>query len=411
MDDFYPSICLDGQDGVIMGWNADNYVSNIQMFVQRIDKSGVVQWTVDGTQVSTAPGFRIGNLVSDGNHGAICFFTDTRNDPLGLNYDAIQDPGATNLDIYAQRFDGTGNRVWTNNGIVISTALGNQEINEELVADGQGGGIVSFFNNYQFGENDGGVYAQRINNEGVVQWTSNGIVINSSDNSGPYGIAADGAGGAVILTQEFDYYDNQDPIYSYRTQKVTAKGVKEWGENGIELNKTGKDDYISNIVTDGTNNFIFSFFKHGTDIDSQLRAQKINALGILQWGDLGALVCDAMPANPTFSMALSDNGSAIISWADLRNEQTTHSDIYASKILSNGRLAGSSAVSEYITTANGNWDSPATWVGGVVPPAGAMVIVRHQVTITQNVSRYSLKAETLASKVTVAAGVTVNITH
>ncbi len=35
-----------------------------------------------------------------------------------------------------------------------------------------------------------------------------------------------------------------------------------------------------------------------------------------------------------------------------------------------------------VSAANGNWNNPATWVGGIVPPAGATVLVTHSVTVT-----------------------------
>ena len=44
----------------------------------------------------------------------------------------------------------------------------------------------------------------------------------------------------------------------------------------------------------------------------------------------------------------------------------------------------------YITKANGNWNNPSTWLGGVVPSAGVPVTVQHIVTVTTNASCYSL---------------------
>ena len=44
----------------------------------------------------------------------------------------------------------------------------------------------------------------------------------------------------------------------------------------------------------------------------------------------------------------------------------------------------------YETTQNGNWNTPATWLGGIVPPASARVIIKHSVSVTVPASCFSL---------------------
>lgn len=44
----------------------------------------------------------------------------------------------------------------------------------------------------------------------------------------------------------------------------------------------------------------------------------------------------------------------------------------------------------YITVQNGDWHNPTTWLAGEVPPSSAKVTVRHNVTVTQAASCYSL---------------------
>jgi CRISPR/Cas system CMR-associated protein Cmr5 small subunit len=46
--------------------------------------------------------------------------------------------------------------------------------------------------------------------------------------------------------------------------------------------------------------------------------------------------------------------------------------------------------STYISQANGNWSLPATWVGGIVPPAGVDIIINHNVTLNQNATISSI---------------------
>jgi Metallo-peptidase family M12B Reprolysin-like len=48
---------------------------------------------------------------------------------------------------------------------------------------------------------------------------------------------------------------------------------------------------------------------------------------------------------------------------------------------------------KYITQANGNWNTAATWLSNVIPPITADCIVRHNVTVTADVTCKSLKME------------------
>jgi hypothetical protein len=65
----------------------------------------------------------------------------------------------------------------------------------------------------------------------------------------------------------------------------------------------------------------------------------------------------------------------------------------------------------YVTKANGNWNNPATWLGGVVPSAGVDVVVEHVVSVTANASCYSLTIQPSAGNLTVNTGVQLNVTH
>jgi hypothetical protein len=403
IDNYGPNLCLDGAGGIIVGWQSDNDTDHFQMMTQRVNSSGAIQWVTGGVQVCTAPGFRAGGLVSDGAMGAIFTFRDTRNDPNGTEYKDDYD----NMDLYAQRINGNGQRLWTNNGAPVCTSPGNQSLEREIVSDGNGGAIILFFDFTDEAAQGYKILTQRISGSGSALWNTNGIQVNSIE-SYPHGIVSDGVGGAVVLTRDGDY--NAEV---YRAQKITPLGSVSWGTDGIALNNNSlKDRYSSNIVYDGNGNYIFAFTKARSDEwnDNELRSQKLNSTGTLLWGEDGALICNARPQNYYLAMVPSDNASAILAWGDYRNPEN-NSDIFASKILSNGTLAGSAAVTEYITTTNGNWNSPATWLGGVVPPNGSIVIIRHQVIINQNVNCKSLKAETTNAKVTVGAGLTLEITN
>jgi hypothetical protein len=55
--------------------------------------------------------------------------------------------------------------------------------------------------------------------------------------------------------------------------------------------------------------------------------------------------------------------------------------------------AGEGIPDYYFTSANGNWNNPATWVGNNVPPPGATVVIKHIVTGNVNINCQALKLE------------------
>jgi hypothetical protein len=125
-----PALVSDGAGGAIITW-FDGRGGTSDIYAQRVNASGVVQWTANGVPVSTAAQNQDGpTLVSDGAGGAIIVLTDTRNGPA--------------VDLYAQRINSAGVRQWSARDVALSTAL-NDQVQPRIVSDGSGGAIVTWF--------------------------------------------------------------------------------------------------------------------------------------------------------------------------------------------------------------------------------------------------------------------------
>ena len=131
----YPRIAPDGTGGAIITWE-DERGGNQDIYAQRVDSGGTPLWDADGMPVSTAAGSQCDQrLVSDGAGGTIITWEDER---------------GGDWDIYAQRVDSDGERLWENvpgsgdyNGIPVCTAVNNQE-NPRLTTNGEGGAIITW---------------------------------------------------------------------------------------------------------------------------------------------------------------------------------------------------------------------------------------------------------------------------
>ncbi len=409
IDEFEPFLCLDGAGGVIVAWNWENFIDNIQVNAQRMNAAGTLIWTANGVQVCTAPGFRAGQaIVADAANGAIISFADTRNDPNGLLYSVFLNTDMVNTDVFAQRLSGTGVRLWGDNGLPVCNAPGNQEnyyINA-AVPDGAGGVVIAF----QDGRNDvpdingdatnNDLFAQRLNSAGAPQWTLNGVPLTTLPNNQYFSaMVADDVNGVVACWND-EFSEN---AYS---QRLNPAGTAMWTAGGVIVSPLAYPSYDPVLVADGSGGYIYSYT---APLTNTLEAQKLNINGALQWGSGGIIVCNVNNALPgEHKMVLSDNGAAIIAWDDQRNASTNSFDIYGSKILSTGQLAGAGT---FITIAAGNWNNPAIWQSGIVPSASSQVTVRHAVTVTANASCYSVLVEQPGGNLTVNAGVTLAVTH
>ena len=301
---------------------------------------------------------------------------------------------------------------WTNNGVAVNTQPFNQFPSSTFsqtassVSDGVGG-IILLFNDYT-GDNNGAsnFYAQRLNASGNRQWALAGLPVCTADSS-QFLIKTvnDGAAGMVLF-----FNDNRDGVpnssASY-TQRLLSNGTVGWTANGVKIvdNAGFFGSNGSDMTDDGSGNYIFNWI----DPSYVLTAQKVSSNGALQWGAAGKDVCSNTNAFPYSGQIIkSSAGSAIINWVDGRNTGTA-SDIYAAKISASGVLEGPAASTSYITIANGNWNVPATWQGGVVPPATADVTIRNNVIVTANASCKSLKVEKPSGSITVNTGVNLTV--
>src|SRR5262245_30682928 len=159
-DQDFLAIVSDGAGGAIVAWHdARAGSANQTIYAQRISSVGSLLWRADGVSLCSAPPVqRFHSVVSDGAHGAIVAWVDTRS-------------GA--LDIYAQRVDASGAIKWSSNAAPVCTVAGLQDA-VLIAVDGSGGAIVGWTDERN-GPAD--IYAQRLDAAGAPVWTVNGVAV------------------------------------------------------------------------------------------------------------------------------------------------------------------------------------------------------------------------------------------
>ncbi len=239
-------------------------------------------------------------IISDGSNGAIVVWDDIRD-------------GISKM-IYAQRFDASGHALWTANGILVCPG-GNNQFNAKITSDGAGGVIVVF----QDGRNSipNQLYAQRIDGNGNLLWTNDGSLLCNAAGTRMYpDIAPDGSGGAVIAWQ-----DLRSGIKVY-AQRIDNTGTPQWTTNGVLVAINGSFQEFPKLVSDGNSGALISWRDRtsGPGTNNAIYAQRITNTGTRQWGILGTIVCaNTMDPAAMSEITATAGGGAIVTWQDYRS--------------------------------------------------------------------------------------------
>ncbi|TAK66489.1 MAG: T9SS type A sorting domain-containing protein [Bacteroidetes bacterium] len=288
-----PVIISDGAGGSIITWE-DERSGNYDIYVQRLDATGVAQWTANGIAICTAVNNQYDPvLVSDGAGGAIIVWTDYRN---------------VDADVYAQRINSSGVGQWTANGVIISAEASTQH-ESRISADGTGGYFIVWKDsrNGVYYE----LYTQRIDASGAAFFTSDGIpVCTSSNATNDLQLTGDGEGGAMVTW--YDYRNGNADIFA---QRINAAGARLWGADGVDICTAIDGQYSPQILHEaGTTFIVWEDERSGEDTD-MIAAQRIDDSGVSLWTNNGIIIATSDNVeNP--SIAGAELGDVIIAWND-----------------------------------------------------------------------------------------------
>jgi len=364
--EIYPRIAPDTAGGAYVAWE-QQFVSALlkpSIFVQRIDEDGYLLWGSGGTMLTedTTVAFSPVAIAPDGAGGALVAWSESRNsssyaqdiyaqrlDENGSrlweywgeavyegveiqNYPLIVSDGAgggiivwrdenytaSTKHLYAQRLDASGNRLWPVGGVRICTESADQ-VRHQLASDGAGGVIIVWDDDRI--PSDHNVYAQRIDATGTVQWDPEGIPICTEVAQQTFAqLVSDDAGGAIITWEE----SSRDGLYA---QHVNAGGDTLWAANGLviyEYYVGGRTE--PQIDSDGSGGAVLCWNDSRTP--RGIYAQRIDADGNLLWNVDGVSICTAIATQYGPQIASDGNGGAAITWQENRNVSYL-GDVYA----------------------------------------------------------------------------------
>lgn len=201
------SAVSDGQQGVIVAWS-DGRVAANDLYAQKFSPAGP-QWTPNGTNVIAQTGFQSApSLVPDGDGGAFVTWHDTR---------------TSTLAVYAQRISRFGFRMWAVDGMPVCVGIGAQQA--QSVTDGSGG-LFTVWEDFRTPSQ--GLFAQRLDANGLPKWALNGVAITTAPDYQAYAkLVSNEPGSAIVVWEDFRADGVQNDLYAERIEKFGFIGVPE----------------------------------------------------------------------------------------------------------------------------------------------------------------------------------------
>jgi hypothetical protein len=308
-DQLQPAVVPDETGGVVVAWT-DWRTGALNICAQRMSADGDTLWPANGIALcDTANNKDYAEMVPDGTGGAIIVWTDQR------------DP-ATEHDIYAQRVDGSGTRLWSGDGVAVCDTLDEQRY-PDIASDGVGGAIIVWQDRRGTYLN---IYAQRIDGSGTALWERNGIGIDTTDyNSISPEIVYDGAGGAIFTWEGYG---------GIRAQRVNANGDTLWSANGVSVCTDAPSQWNPMLVSDGNEGAIITWTDNRTPGEFFIYAQRVDADGDTLWTADGIPLCKVTNNQGLPAIVSDGSGGAIVAWEEGYDNQ----DIHAQRVDGDGNL-------------------------------------------------------------------------
>lgn len=287
----------DDNDGVFVAWRDYRKEVNGEIYAQRLNASGSPVWKADGTVMSAGnTGFSGLQMIQDGAGGAI----------VAASWRPISED-----DIYAQRFDRNGVPQW-GSGVPISDEPGDQLL-DGLVDDSMGGAIAVWRDDTA-GNDD--IYAQRVDASGNKMWTTEGVPVCTDAGEQFVGdVEPDGAGGVFVVWT--DQRNADDDIYG---QRLSAGGIPLWTGNGHPICAEAGNQMDPTAIYDGSGGYILAWMDSRIAL-YDLYAQRINGTGYALWAAGGVPVTLAANWQSDPRIASDGNGGGVVLWEDKRTGQ------------------------------------------------------------------------------------------
>ena len=298
------NIVNDTEGGAYILWYDHRNPGGVDIYGTHILVNGSIAtgWDSNGNPLAAESGDQNQHTFwADGSGGAILVWHDTRE--------------ATNPNIYAQRILSDGTLDWSAGGVVVSDASNSQE-KPKISPDATGNFIITWLDKRY--ENDGDIFAQRIDLDGNTLWSSDlEVYVNAGSKQKNPRITASSDTGVFVVWE-----DGRNDPYSFDlyAQKISPQADLLWDASGVSLSTANADQLEPRLIggANGDCYFIWEDEKDGGHPNENIYMQFVDAAGNTIWEDNGKLICDADVEQFSPLLRFDGLGKAYAVWGDKR---------------------------------------------------------------------------------------------
>jgi hypothetical protein len=261
------------------------------------------------------------------------------------------------LIIYYGLYSGDSYAQWksdsTTNTPVCTAAKGQQ--NPQACSDGSNG-VIIVWEDYRSGTN-WDIYAQKLNADGVPQWTANGInICTSTANQNSPLICSDGSGGAYVVWKDTRTAANGTDLYAQHIVSGDSLGFGASGV-GIAVATDGVPPDNLSICSDGSGNAFVAWEDSRTSISSNSRPDiwmnKLTPNGAAWGGASGVSIISQSLRQTTPKLIDDGNGGCYLVWVN----GTLPASIWGTRVSGGGSILWASSGIQIFEGATGSSDA------------------------------------------------------
>jgi Secretion system C-terminal sorting domain len=322
------------------------------VFAQRLDASGNKLWNAGNvvTVCNAADNQNNIRLATFADGSSVAVWQDDR--PIG---------GLTN--IFSQKLNANGTVAWATNGVIVNIAVNNQQDPQIIpIVNGGNNECIITWGDFRAAIDNTDIYAQRLDKDGVRQWPGGGdlsgaIICNDASAQNRPLICSDGSTGAIIAWRD----QRSTSLVDIYAQRINVTGTPQWTPNGVAVIATPANDELEKLIYNTTGAVAVWKVLEAGGLAFDIKANKINFSGSLQWANGGITICNAPDTQVNPQIETDGNDGNIIVWADRRS--VTSTDIYAQRIDVNGNTLWA-ANGKVVCNAAGLQNSPYLTTNG-----------------------------------------------
>jgi len=321
-----PRVTKSSDGGAFITWQDGRYDINFkEIFIQKIDAAGNILWDTDGVLVSDADYDQLNpRLVGDSEGGVFIVWDDGR------------EGGHPNENIYVQHFNADGSINFTEGGLLVCDAFGEQFA--PLVKKNSNG---RYFVNW--GDNrtgSVGMYIQIFDTDDTALLDDDGKIMYYGLNGDAleYKLLANGDE-SVIMWIDTRFSSIAKRIYM---QVLDDDGSINLEKNGVSITEmSGYNQENMDVYFEQDSDLIGIAWEENRIGDKQVFAQAVDLNGNFIWSaDTGIQLCQntATQEYPAIStIANGEETDYLIGWSDYRDFMTGYG-IYAQRLSADGTM-------------------------------------------------------------------------